>query len=237
MVNLLYKILNEFNGFSTQSMVLEKWAHFLSLASACFASSADTRTENYHQGNFHEVYNVYEFMNADPHYIWTTNGTLFDECVMCTVDQIINISKRDVYFWRNYSTEDLSVSKILWGKFEGREREPPIVMYIRVLREEYFVHNYTHFTSPKERTGHAEALLYAERGQKCGVFLNKARKLKYNKDFDDEYFVLYEEGSCELRVKGKQRPLQPSEACMKRFLECPHVGPTFAVYKDFCVLR
>lgn len=165
--------------------------------------------------------------------IWTTNGTLIDECVKCKFDNVTKTTNDYVLFTRNYSLDDVQVIMSLKGKFEiVRHRKAPSRMDVAVLKE-YYELDGNNYTAEIEKMSHMEVLLYEDVKNKCGVFLNKFRKYTKKTEYGD-YSYTDDDQSCEIRVKSSKAPQEPSKTCWEEFEHMCKVKPYFKVYQDSC---
>lgn len=178
--------------------------------------------------------NIREFMRPHSQYIWTTLGTLRDECVTCKVEKVLNVTNLTVEFLRYHNVDHLRVRRHYKGNF-GFKQQIPILMELTVIKEEIIINN-TKWTVPLKLEGHTEVLIYAEANQSCGVFLNKARTFSTLPNGDVHIIKEGDYTSCELRVKSFSTHPVPTENCLKSFkMDCP-VGPYFTVYQKDCLM-
>lgn len=175
------------------------------------------------------------FMNTQTDYIWTMNGTLADECVMCKVEEVLTIQNSTVKFWRNYTFDKINISKLLLGEFIKREGEPPNSMRITVLEEHFVIGGVFPYSRPHHKYTYVETLVHAEKGQTCGVFLHRAQKY-LTVETDTEFYFRRDDQSCEVRVKARydKKPSAPPKSCMEKFERLCRRKPYFAVYRSFC---
>lgn len=131
--------------------------------------------------------NIREFMRPHSQYIWTTLGTLRDECVTCKVEKVLNVTNLTVEFLRYHNVDHLRVRRHYKGNF-GFKQQIPILMELTVIKEEIIINN-TKWTVPLKLEGHTEVLIYAEANQSCGVFLNKARTFSTLPNGDVHMFI------------------------------------------------
>lgn len=231
--NDAYNSQNTWSPFRSSKQLPRKLVWLFAVMTTCSASQRKVETKFVHQIEVPMV-NVREFMTTQHDYIWTMNGTLKDECVMCKVEKVEENKPESVTFWRNYTFDRLTVSKLLRGDYYGRAGQPPNIMNITVLREEFVINNNTMWPRLSHVYSYMEILLYAEKNLSCGVFLHKAKKYM-TKPTDDLDYYKEDYKSCEVRQKARMGkwPSSPSKNCMGYFRKhCQQ--PFFPVFRSFC---
>lgn len=167
-------------------------------------------------------------------YIWTTNGTITDECILCKFDNVTYNTETYALFTRNYTIDEVTVIMKLKGTFERLPYiSAPFRMDVTVQEETYVIEG-QNYSAQKREMSHMEVLLYADDDYKCGVFLNKFRKYTYKPKHGEDYLYTEDPLSCEIRVKSTKKPSKPSPDCWKAFTQNCRETPYFDVYQDFC---
>ncbi|XP_077529433.1 uncharacterized protein LOC144141817 [Haemaphysalis longicornis] len=163
------------------------------------------------------------------------NGTLRDECIMCLVDAVINITDEVVYLWRNYSRAEATISKLLRGKFGSVPGHPPSAMRVTVELETVCSEGVC-YTMKRLHKAHTEALAYVEK--MCAVFFTRVPTMFADDREDGNHMFKHDPFMCELRVKADHAtmPVIPKGNCWQEFKRMCGRSPFYPVYKEYCLL-
>uniref|UniRef100_G3MR47 Lipocalin/cytosolic fatty-acid binding domain-containing protein n=1 Tax=Amblyomma maculatum TaxID=34609 RepID=G3MR47_AMBMU len=154
--------------------------------------------------------NLIKFLNTSL-YIWTLLSTSVTRNTPCKVDKVWNITEKDVFFYRNYSSPT-KYSELLEGKFQDWQRkEGPSLMIL--------------YNRGGQSLG-AEECVYQDENNTCAVFLATNNYL-----FAGQWYDV-----CELRVKGEMTGANASNECTEQFLKiCDPEQSTSVFYPpNFC---
>uniref|UniRef100_G3MR48 Lipocalin/cytosolic fatty-acid binding domain-containing protein n=1 Tax=Amblyomma maculatum TaxID=34609 RepID=G3MR48_AMBMU len=149
--------------------------------------------------------NLIKFLNTSQ-YIWTLFSTSATRNTPCKVDEVWNITERDVFFYRNYS-RPTEPSELLKGVFQDWQRsEGPSYMFL--------------YNKGGQRLG-AEECIYQEENNICAIFLATNNYLYAGQWYD----------VCELRVKGGRTGANASKVCVEQFMKiCDPEQSTMVFY-------